>query len=52
MTEFTQAIAILNRAAANAYARDGDYSVHGWAYSTAATRLFAAECSGEEVTDD
>lgn len=40
-------IAYLNQCAADAYDRDGDGSQYGWAYSTAATRLFAAKTQGE-----
>lgn len=41
-------IAYLNRCAADAYAKgEGSSTPYGWAYSTAATRLFAAKTQGE-----
>lgn len=52
LKEYEKSIAVLNRAAANAYKRDGDDSLYGWAYSTAATRLYAAAVSGEEIEDE
>lgn len=52
LTEYEKAIAILNRAAANAYTRDGNDSLYGWAYSTAATRLYAAAVGGEEIENE
>lgn len=44
-------ISYLNLAAAAAYQRDGDESMYGWAYSTAATRVYAALTTGDLNND-
>lgn len=46
-SSISDAVAYLNLAAAIAYERDGDDSIYGWAYSTAATRLYAALTTGD-----
>lgn len=46
-SNISDAIAYLNLAAAVAYERDGNDSTYGWAYSTAAARLYAALTTGD-----